>query len=200
MSRVLPPVLPDVITHNYDPARGALLNICDLAAADAEAILRDIAASGRRFVRQTYLAKRLATERWLLAERTRKLGPPRLAHPIYFFLGDFGDGWDASRPESIRLPLAAFSPDMLTFTYPDSMASLPLAAGEGRRPYHGEVFTLEEIRQVVAAFGCPDKHAPGADRFIEVQVWDERPLDGVRPARSVRGAAPPAAAGRSGKR
>jgi hypothetical protein len=172
-------VLPDVITHNFDPARGALLNICDLPAVDAEAILRDIAARGHRFVRRNYLEKRLATERWLLAERTRKLGPPRLAHPIYFFLGDFADGWDASRPQSIVLPLAAFLPEMLTFTYPDSMASLPLAAGAGRKPYHGQVFTLTEIEEVLAAFGLPDKQVPSADRFIEVQVWDDRPLEPV---------------------
>jgi hypothetical protein len=48
---------------------------------------------------------------------------------------------------------------MITFTYPDSMTSLPLATliehREDRKPYHGQVFTLDEIERVVAEYGMP---------------------------------------------
>ncbi len=83
------------------------------------------------------------------------------------------------------MPLAAFSPDVLTFTYPDSMASLPIARQDDhvahRKDYHGQVFTLCEITAVVARFGMPGdrwKTDPSMqyDRFIEVQVWDDRPI------------------------
>lgn len=174
--------VPTVITHNYDPDRGPFGNICNLPSADAQRILREIGASGLRRIKPDYLERRLATERWLLSERTRKLGRPHLIRPIYFFLGDFADGQDPSRPHSIQVPLAVFSPQMITFTYPDSMASLPIANRSDhaaiRKRYHGEVFTLDEIGRIVSEFGMPDKRSPTYDRFIEVQVWDDRPLKG----------------------
>jgi hypothetical protein len=174
--------LPAIITHNYDPDRGPFRNICTLSGDEAERILDEIRATGKRNLRPSYLQRRLATEEWLRAERTRKLGPLPVAHPIYCFLGNF-DGVDSSRPLSIRIPLATFAREAITFTYPDSMASLPLATRDehrgDRRPYHGQVFTLEEIEAVVAAFGMPGA-GPGQsahryDTFIEVQIWDDKP-------------------------
>ena len=180
---------PAVITHNYDPARGAGRNLCDLPPVEAERILDEIRASGRRRVRANYLERRLAVEDWLRAERRRKLGDTPLERPVYFFLGNFADGRDPSRPASLVLPLDAFRPESLTFTYPDSMASLPIATRQElafhRKPYHGQVFTLAELREVVARFGLPGerwKHDPAMayDRFIEVQLWDDAPIAALR--------------------
>ncbi|CAN7165327.1 hypothetical protein LJR009_000215 [Bosea sp. LjRoot9] len=177
--------LPDVITHNYDPDRGRFQNLCNLPDDEAEGILAAINASGRRAIKSNYLTRRRQTESWLLSERTRKLGTPYLRRPIYFFLGDMADGADPSRSASVVVPLAAFTDDMLTFTYPDSMASLPFGTRaehiRERKPYHGQVFTLGEIRSVVSRFGMPatvGRRDPAAasDRFIEVQLWDDRPL------------------------
>ena len=182
--------LPDVVTHIYDPERGAFRNLCGLPDDEAGSILAAIAASGRRAIKPNYLSRRRATEAWLLSERTRKLGPSRLSHPIYFFLGDFGDGADPSRPASIVLPLAAFSEEMVTFTYPDSMASFPLGFRDDlavdRQPYHGEVFTLREIERVVAAVGLPGNRwrsdrTRRYDRFIEMQLWDGELLRTIEP-------------------
>ena len=68
----------------------------------------------------------------------------------------------------------------------DSMASLPIATRPEhiahRRDYHGHVFTLREIKEIVATFGMPDGRSARTEpsrrygRFIEVQVWDERPI------------------------
>ena len=177
--------LPEVVTHNYDPARGLFRNLCALPAAEAERILDEIRVGGTRRIKANYLRRRHAVEDWLISERRRKLGATRLDRPIYFFLGDFADGLDPSRPASLVLPLAALPPDVLTFTYPDSMASLPLSRHDHhraeRKDHHGKVFTLAEIREVVARFGLPgDRWKTEAsmryDRFVEVQVWDDRPL------------------------
>jgi hypothetical protein len=171
--------LPDLVTHNYDPQRGAFRNLCALPESDAQRVLDAIAAAGTRTIKANYLPRRLEIERWLQSERRRKLGAPHLERPIYLFLGDMADGLDPSRPESVMMPLSAFGADMLTFTYPDSMASLPLATDDGltayRRRYHGEVFTRDEITAVVEEHGMPDRTAK-FDRFIEVQVWDDRPI------------------------
>lgn len=176
---------PEIITHNYDPGRGPCRNICALPDADAERILDAIKGAGGRSIKPDYLARRRATEEWLIQERRRMPGTPALARPVYFFLGDFADGKDASRPASLIMALRAFPPDTLTFTYPDSMASLAIASSREhdphRKPYHGRVFTLAEIRAVVADYGMPDcrsKTDPALcyDRFIEVQVWDDAPI------------------------
>jgi len=177
------PLFPTIITHNYDPARGPFRNICTVTCDEAELILDEIRKSGKRKLKPNYLQRRITTEEWLYAERTRKLGAPRLSHPIYFFLGDFC-GTDATRPLSVRLPLVAFSREAITFTYPDSMTSLPLATlvehQDDRRPYHGHVFTLDEVQDVVSEYGMPgeesDHSASRYDTFIEVQIWDDEPL------------------------
>jgi len=96
---------------------------------------------------------RRAAEDWLIRERCAKLGATQLKRRIYFCLGNFADGRDRSHPPcSLVMPLSVFPPAVLTLTYPDSMASLPLATlprhiGH-KADYHGCVFTLSEIRGV----------------------------------------------------
>lgn len=180
-------LLPSVITHTYDPARGPFRNILTLAYDEAERILEDIRQTGHRKYKPDYLQRRIATEEWLYTERTRKLGKPQLKHPVYFFLGEFSET-DPARPASIRVPLIEFSRQAITFTFPDSMASLPLATltehQQECQPYHGQVFTLDEIERVVSKYGMPESAPESAidgaksryDTFIEAQIWDENPL------------------------
>ena len=178
---------PEVITHNYDPRRGPCRNICELSEVQAERVLDEIRASGLRTIKSDYLRRRRLTEEWLIQERRRLLGPAKLERPVYFFLGDdFADGKDLSRPNSLVMQLREFPPETLTFTYPDSMASLPIATRDDlrlqRKRHHGQVFTLGEIEAVVAEFGMPGERwktdpTMKYDKFIEVQVWDDRPIE-----------------------
>ena len=163
-------MIPNVVTHNYDPVRGMGGNICDLPVTDAQRILDGIADSGARRIKTDYLRRRKAVEDWLIDERTNKLGPTAMDRPMYFFLGDFADGLDPSRPASLVMPLNAFASGALTFTYGDSMAQ-----GHTPRRFRGRVYTLAEIEAVVAERGLPDL---SRDRvgFIEVQVWDDGPI------------------------
>jgi hypothetical protein len=179
---------PSVVTHTYDPARGPFRNLCDLRDDAAEAVLDAIRRSGTRTIKPDYLPRRRATEAWLAAESQRLLGATRLARPIYFFLGDFDDGADPARPRGIVLPLAALPADALTFTYPDSMTSHAFATlarhAAHRQPYHGRVYRLDEIQVAAARFGIPDERwrtdaALRHHGFIEVQLWDDRPLGPV---------------------
>ena len=177
--------IPDVITHNYDPKRPFLSSLCDLPTIGAERVLQSIRESGKRTIKADYLSRRLDTETWLIGEKQRLLGPTQRARPVYFFLGDFADGKDLSRPSSIVMPLRLIPDEVLTFTYPDSMASYGIATREShrfdRQPYHGQVYTKDQIEDVVRAHGLPrregnmDSSRP-YDRFIEVQIWDERPV------------------------
>lgn len=83
------------------------------------------------------------------------------------------------------MPLRALPADVVTFTFPDSMASLPIGTRDEhrqeRRLYHGRVFSLSEIKEVIDEFGMPDTswmadHRRRFDRYVEVQAWDERPI------------------------
>lgn len=176
---------PTVVTHNYDPARGIARNICDLPVDEAEHILAEIRRSGTRRVSADYLIRRKETEHWLAKERRRLLGDTACERPAYFFLGDFADGRDPSRPCSLVMPLTMFPSDTITFTYSDSMASLPISEEERhrniRRPFHGRVFSLDEIKEVVLELGLPGSRGPRDstarhDNFIEMQVWDTAPI------------------------
>src|SRR5215468_816913 len=177
--------IPDVVTHNYDPGGVFLGNLCDLPPAEAESVLQAIRESGKRLVKPNYLTRRLNAEAWLMGERQRLLGPTRRERPIYFFLGNFADGKDLSRPCSLVMPLRLLPRDVVTFTYPDSMASYEIATRDDhrsdRQPYHGQVFTTDHIEGVVEEFGMPgqrwkEDRLRRFDRFIEVQVWDERTI------------------------
>jgi hypothetical protein len=178
--------LPEILTHNYDPEYGPFRNLCALSREQMADVFAGIGLAGLRRVKPGYLERRLATERWLHAERTRRLGSPRLAHPIYFFLGDFADGRDPGRPASLQIPLASLPTEAITFTVADSMTSHALATlpahAPDRQPHHGQLFTLEEIRDYVVRHGLPVRDATGYDRFIELQLWDDRPLTPFLPA------------------
>jgi hypothetical protein len=179
-------VLPTVITHNFHPDRGAFRNVCNLPKDEAEPIVATIRREGHAYLKENYLERRMRAESWLMAERRRKIGETPLARPIYFFLGKMDDGWDRSRPASIVLPLVMFDQNCITFTFPDSMTSCPYLrqADQSDPPWLGQVFTFDEISQMVAGHGFPDPSKPrkkrGPDAFIEVQVWDNRPLDDIR--------------------
>ncbi len=50
------------------------------------------------------------------------------------------------------------------------------------KPFHGQVFTQDEIIDVVQTYGLPGdrwkvEEAWRYDRFIEAQIWDVRPLE-----------------------
>ena len=174
--------LPNVLTHNYHPRRGSFQNMCYLSPIGAEKMIAAIRAETGSYRKPDYLVRRMQTEAWLIAERAQKLGETPLSRPIYFFLGHMADGWDQSRPASIFVPLDAFDPGVLTFTYPDSMSSCPQHHRTDRdiKPYQGQVYTLSEVKDVARRYGFPDPKLPrdvrGPDSFIEVQVWDDRPL------------------------
>ena len=88
--------------------------------------------------------------------------------------------------EEIRVPLNILDPYEVSFTYPDSMASTEIA--EEKNPeyyeseYHGKVFTLKEIEEIVNKRGMPGegwetrmpKHLA---HYIEAQVWNHAVLE-----------------------
>ena len=186
--------IPNYITHYYQESNDILKNICSASDEVAEEFLSTLKNNGQRiWLHPGYLEERRRVEAWLYDEFVKKGKQPHLKHPLYFVLGendDFfqSDGFfSAASPSKLQLPLSLFDTDMISFTYPDSMPSLAIAtdttgrADLYRKPIHGQVFTWEEIGAIVDEYDMPGDRWKTEehwryDRFIEVQVWDDRPI------------------------
>jgi hypothetical protein len=116
-----------------------------------------------------------ARVRSLLVE---KGGRPKRERPLYAVLG--ACPWLLSwypRGRELRLPLDAFPPDVLSFTYGDTFPAMRIDDGKSHR---GRVYTLDELPALVAEFGLPQEVNPGGqlgpERYVEAQIWDDAPL------------------------
>ena len=161
--------MPEVVTHRYDPARGACLNVCALPDAEAARVVERLRRESRPTLKTGYLERRRVTEAWLVAAAREALGRALNMPPVYFFLGDFSFVADPSRPAALVIPLSSLPADAVTFTLGDSMS---VAAEAGRRVYTlGEMIGLFAGGEALAGFGFCDRGGFQA-RFIEVQVWE----------------------------
>ena len=141
----------------------------------------------RRFKHpQKYLRHRRATEKWLRQEFIQKGGKPILSYPRYFSVGPalwIEEGYN-KQSKTVQLPLSSVDATQVSFTYPDSMVSYWLRTQTDQIfhqcAYHGKVFTLGEIIEIVEQFGMPSeawrtdptrKH----DIFVEAQLWGDIP-------------------------
>jgi hypothetical protein len=161
--------MPEVVTRRYHPAWGMWLNLCALPDLEAEQVLERLRRESRRTLKQDYLTRRRATERWLCEQASQVLGLIPEQRPVYFFLGDFSWSEDHSRPAALVLPLSSLPSDATTFTLGDSMN---VVEEPSRRVYSmAEMSELFANPDAVAGFGLSDRSGVQS-RFVEVQVWD----------------------------
>lgn len=185
--------IPDYLTHYYQQGNILFKNICSYDDLEAEAILTNLFESGQRtWLHPGYLKERREIEAWLYHDFVNKGKKPYLPHPIYFVLGEHDDlfqkggFFSSANPIKLEIPLSLFDSDQISFTYPDSMPSFNIPRTERGKPYlkpfHGQVFTQDEIIKVVQKYGLPGdrwkiEEAWRYDRFIEAQIWDIRPIE-----------------------
>lgn len=182
-------LLPDFLTHYYEAADGPFRNLSDLPAEQAEALLDRIRQAGRGFAarrRGDYLAIRHALEEEIRHKFILKGGAPDRARPHYMILG--ADPWLLAwypNGRELRIPLAAFDPLSVSFTYGDSFPALRVQDG---KPYRGQVYRLDELPGLVAQYGLPQVWNPrgeaGPERYIEAQIWCDDPLEPYLPAQA----------------
>jgi len=173
--------LPDFLCHYYEAADGPLCNLSDLSLGDAEAVLEGIRQQGDRFASQRqddYLAIRRGLEDKVRTLFTAKGGKPGRLRPYYFVLAEcqWLSSWYPHGCD-LRIPLAAFPVESVSFTYGDTFPALRYQDG---KTYRGQVYTLAELPALVEEFGLPQVWNAtgklGPDRYIEAQVWDDSPL------------------------
>lgn len=79
--------------------------------------------------------------------------------------------------KELCIPLEKFKAESISFTYGDTFPAMRYQDG---KPYRGKVYILDEIFEVIRAYGLPQEWNRngklGPERYIEVQVWDDEPL------------------------
>lgn len=173
--------VPDFLSHYYEAANGPFRSLTRLAPGEDERLLDQIRRVGGVFAGRRapdYLAVRRGLEARVRALFVAAGGRPILQHPHYLILGvcPWVKSWYAEGRE-LRIPLAAFDPATLSFTYGDTFPAMRYQDG---KPTRGRVYRLHQLRDLIAEFGLPQEVNPqghlGPDRYIEAQVWDEAPL------------------------
>ncbi|MBN1813347.1 MAG: hypothetical protein JXA14_16040 [Anaerolineae bacterium] len=173
---------PDFLCHYYEAEKGPFLNLSDFAPAEAEQVLDQIRHRGEIFASKRspdYLAIRRELEVKVRQLFIAKGGKPVRERPHYMILGAcpwlidwYKDG------RELRVPLAQFGPDIVSFTYGDTFPAMRYPDG---KPWRGQVYTLDELPEVVRLYGLPQEWNPGGefgpDRYIEAQVWNDAPIE-----------------------
>jgi hypothetical protein len=153
----------------------------------------------------SYLYLRKQVERQLRNEFLLKGGRPKEEYPIYMVLGrpkwtqTSEDAMTVMTTDEILVPLKIFSAEDISFTYPDSMVSAIIMKEKNpdyyEPEYHGKVFTLKEIREIIEKKGMPGegwltnmpKHYA---HYIEAQAWNREILLGYYNQTIIEGRGP----------
>lgn len=173
--------IPQHLYHYYEATVGPFVNLSDLPQAEAEIILEGIRRRKLIFAGERsseYLTIRRALEEKVRAAFIRKGGEPTRRRPHYMTLGAcpwleewYQDGrW-------LRLPLTAFDPKSVSFTYGDTFPAMRYDDGKTHRK---QVYLMEDLSELINLYGLPQLWNPdgrrGPDRYIEAQIWDEGAL------------------------
>jgi len=116
---------------------------------------------------------------------------PQRTSPHYFVLGEsFWFKHLCPDTQEVSIPLSFFDSGSVSITYPDSFVSMGFMPEFGlaveEKPFHGKVFRLSDLPQLVAEYGMPNDDYrkdyknyvnEEFEKFIEVQVWDDSPLN-----------------------
>ena len=177
--------VPVYLSHYFDREKGPFLNILDLPSEqrrEVENDLRNDEAVFNSLRPADYLETRMKVERWLRLSFRKKGGKPKLDHPRYLTLGDCSWMLEWFRNgHELKIPIWFFDKQIISFTYPDSIVSFQLAKTHLSRGCYGQVFTMDEITDVIKEYGLPgerkDLKSHFYEKYIEVQIWDNRPLN-----------------------
>ena len=106
-------------------------------------------------------------------------GKPSRQYPFYFVLGQ--SRWFQHLVEEhleIKIALSSLKPKTTSFTFPDSY----IALSSDTKPYHGQVFLLDELESVVSKYGMPEDEMSldyhnywkgDFEKYIEFQIWED---------------------------
>lgn len=167
--------VPEYLTYFFRKEQPLFHVLCDLEEDAAEEILKhDVLWRGDG----TYLTHRKQHERTLRELFIAKGGQPVRQYPIYMILGDSPGGPHDLNLEyayNVTIPFSIFTPEDVSFTYPDSLYEIPLD-DLGRlhlnRNIHPVVYRWEELESVITRYSVYEYN----NHYVEAQVWNDAPL------------------------
>lgn len=188
-------MIPNILTHYYLSDRKPFLNLSDLEGEELQKVLNDLKGAGsKRVFGKKYMELRKRTETRLRELFIEAGGVPKRKSPHYFVLGN--SYWFKNLSENskkIEIPISYFSSNSISFTYPDSFVSMGFMPDFGieveEMPYHNKVFKIDELDKIISKYGLPkddrslkyeDYENKKFEKFIEVQVWDDSPLEWLK--------------------
>jgi hypothetical protein len=175
------------LTHYYRPFTRPLLSLSRLSDEEIAEVLSDLAQHEplpHRLRQPSYLPDRRHIEERMRQRFVEKGGSPELCHPHYFILGEFAL-WETDGSRKVQIPVAAVAPRWLSFTLTDSFFNYRPANLRGipipRRPYHGELFTSDELWFQLGVHRLPTDDwrsdpARAFEVYVEAQVWSDKPV------------------------
>lgn len=176
------------LTHYYLPDRKPFLNLSALEEVELKSVLEDLRektkrGESKRVFMDWYVDRRKEAEKRIRNEFIAKGGKPEKMYPHYFILGESKiQKSTAQNMQEVKIPLSEIPSELISFTYPDSMASFDLAKdAEYKMPYHGNVFLIEELKTVIEKYGMPVDEIGftsqyGYPKYIEAQLWSDIPI------------------------
>ena len=179
---------PTFLTHYYLPDRKPFLNLSALEDEDLRVVLEALRAKtesgeNKRSFADWYVTERKNSEQHLKKVFLKKGGIVEKDFPHYFVFGESSIQKNlANNTKEIRLQLEKLPLEKISFTYPDSMATMVLKDDElYKMPYHGKVFTYSEIIEVIKEYGFPKDEIAKTSKFhfplyIEAQLWSDGPI------------------------
>ena len=187
--------IPDFLTHYYRNPMGPFLCLADLDPVARERILAGMKEEHTigpwRFSDPLYMEECCRVNELVRARFIAKGGRPKRRNPHCAVLGT--SSWIEEIAPGCRkvvIPLSKLDSDIVSFTYPDSGISFYFAiktAEEARpythlrKPFHEQVFRIEELESLVAEYGLPRERWREDETYkyhyyIEAQIWDDESL------------------------
>ncbi len=169
--------------HYFEKATGPFRNLSDLSVEAAQEVVNKVKEErpGTQCATRhdKYVQYRRNCENILRNEFAKKGGKMERNVPHYMTVEHspwlstwFEDG------RYIKIPIEEFDLATLSFTYGDSM---PNWGVKDDKEYRGKLYTYEEIIKVIEKYGLPqnwnDDGKQGPERYIEVQVWSDEPIN-----------------------
>ena len=187
----------DYLLHVYRKGSRPFQTLSVLSDHKALDIMKNLYVEGSVFWERfkqpvEYLQFRRQVETKVRMDFVGKGGKPKEKYPIYLILGRpkwmdvSADQKTIETTEIIEIPLSTINPDEVSFTYPDSMVSAIMIAEKNPEyyepDYHGKVFTLNEITEIVKERGLPGegwqtRMPKQYAHYIEAQVWNHEVLE-----------------------
>jgi hypothetical protein len=164
--------------HYFDLDTGPFRNLSELPIDEAFEISNRLRQEGTTFASQRsddYIIIRREIETLARNHFLTKGGKPKSSFPHYMTLEacEWLETW-YRKPGVLSIPWDEFLEESISFTYGDLF---PTMRYQDHKPYRKQIYTKNEIIEIINQFGFPQEWNKigdkGPERYIEVQIWDE---------------------------